>query len=71
MQLWHYQENSKITSSDWLQVIIVWALDMGCDGPPAACGEFDAWVKANGRKPADKLWEFYSVGPHSMPDPTD
>jgi effector-binding domain-containing protein len=40
------------------------------EGLPAAWGEFNKWIKANGHEQADTLWEFYSVGPQSTPDPT-
>ena len=39
------------------------------EGLPAAWGEFSAWMKANGHEPAADLWEIYSVGPQSTPDP--
>jgi effector-binding domain-containing protein len=39
------------------------------EGLPAAWGEFHEWMKANGHQEADTLWEVYSVGPQSTPDP--
>ena len=39
------------------------------EGLPAAWGEFAKWIKANGHEQADELWELYSVGPQSTPDP--
>ena len=36
---------------------------------PADWGEFDTWIKADGHKPADNLWEINCVGPQSTPDP--
>ena len=39
------------------------------EGLPAAWGEFTKWMKANGHEQADNLWELYSVGPQSTPDP--
>jgi len=39
------------------------------EGLPAAWGEFDAWMKAQGLKQGDDLWEIYAYGPHSNPDP--
>jgi effector-binding domain-containing protein len=39
------------------------------EGLPAAWGEFGRWIKANGHEPAANLWELYSVGPQSTPDP--
>jgi effector-binding domain-containing protein len=39
------------------------------EGLPAAWGEFEIWIKANGHERATDLWELYSVGPQSTPDP--
>jgi effector-binding domain-containing protein len=39
------------------------------EGLPAAWGEFNTWIKANGHEQGDNLWEVYSVGPQSTPDP--
>jgi effector-binding domain-containing protein len=39
------------------------------EGLPSAWGEFNTWITANGHKQAEDLWEVYSVGPHSTPDP--
>eukprot|EP01037_Dinobryon_pediforme_P017630 gene17630-17834_t len=39
------------------------------EGLPNAWGEFGAWIKANGYEPESNLWEIYSVGPQSTPDP--
>jgi effector-binding domain-containing protein len=41
------------------------------EGLPAAWGKFDQWMKANGHQQAEDLWELYSVGPHSTPDPAN
>jgi effector-binding domain-containing protein len=41
------------------------------EGLPLAWGEFDAWMKANGHEKAESLWELYSVGPQSTPDPAN
>jgi len=41
----------------------------GYEGLGAAWGEFDAWIKANGHKPAKDLWEVYAAGPESGSDP--
>ena len=41
------------------------------DGLPSAWGEFDKWMRANGHEQAGSLWEQYSVGPQSTPDPAD
>ena len=39
------------------------------EGLPAAWGEFNTWIQNNGHEPADTLWELYTVGPQSTPDP--
>ena len=39
------------------------------EGLPAAWSEFNKWIKANGYEQADDLWELYSIGPQSTPDP--
>jgi effector-binding domain-containing protein len=39
------------------------------EGLPAAWGEFNKWMSANGYEQAENLWEVYSVGPQSSPDP--
>jgi effector-binding domain-containing protein len=41
------------------------------EGLPSAWSEFDTWIRANGYEPADDLWELYSVGPQSTPDPAN
>jgi effector-binding domain-containing protein len=41
------------------------------EGLSSAWGEFDDWIQANGHEQAGNLWEVYSVGPHSTPDPSD
>ncbi len=41
----------------------------GYEGLPAAWGEFMQWMKTNGHEPAADLWEVYSAGPQSTPDP--
>ena len=40
------------------------------EGLDAAWGEFIAWIEAEGHAPAPDLWECYSAGPESSPDPT-
>ena len=40
------------------------------EGLPSAWDEFVKWMKANGHEQAEDLWEVYSVGPQSSPDPT-
>ena len=39
------------------------------EGLPAAWGEFDAWIAAQGHRPAADLWEVYLAGPEANPDP--
>ena len=39
------------------------------EGLPAAWSAFDDWMKVNGYPQAADLWEVYSVGPQSTPDP--
>jgi len=41
------------------------------EGLPSAWGEFDAWMRANNHEKAESLWELYSVGPQSTPDPAN
>jgi effector-binding domain-containing protein len=41
------------------------------DGLPGAWGEFVTWMKANDHEQAEDLWEVYSVGPQSSPNPAD
>jgi len=41
------------------------------EGLPAAWGELTKWIKVNGHEQADELWELYSVGPQSTPDPAE
>jgi len=39
------------------------------EGLGAAWGEFCAWIEAQGHQPAPDLWECYTKGPESSPDP--
>ncbi len=41
------------------------------EGLYTAWGEFNSWMKAHGHEQAAGLWEVYSVGPQSTPDPAD
>ena len=41
------------------------------EGLHPAWGEFNQWMKANGLRQADGLWEVYSVGPETTPDPAN
>jgi effector-binding domain-containing protein len=38
------------------------------EGLGSAWGEFEAWITANGHKPAADLWEVYLAGPEVGPD---
>ena len=40
------------------------------EGLGAAWSEFGEWIKAKGLRPADDLWEVYTVDPGSNPDPS-
>jgi effector-binding domain-containing protein len=40
-----------------------------CEGLAAAWPELDAWVAAQGRRPAPDLWEVYLTDPQSNPAP--
>jgi len=40
-------------------------------GLPSAWGAFEDWIKANGHVSGPSLWEVYSTGPQSSPDPKD
>jgi effector-binding domain-containing protein len=40
------------------------------EGLGAAWGEFDVWVRAGGRTPAENLWECYVAGPETSADPS-
>ena len=39
------------------------------EGLGDAWGEFEKWIAAKGHTPADNLWECYTTGPESSPDP--
>jgi effector-binding domain-containing protein len=41
----------------------------GYEGLHGAWTEFNAWMTAAGVEQAEDLWELYSVGPQSSPDP--
>jgi len=40
------------------------------EGLGEAWGAFEAWIAAQNLKPADDLWEVYSAGPETGPDPS-
>ena len=40
------------------------------DGLPSAWGASDQWMQTNGHEQAGNLWELYSVGPQSTPEPS-
>ena len=39
------------------------------EGLSAAWGELTEWIKASGQEQAEDLWEIYTAGPQSSPDP--
>jgi effector-binding domain-containing protein len=39
------------------------------EGLGSAWGEFGEWIATEGYKPATNLWECYTAGPESSPDP--
>lgn len=41
----------------------------GYEGLGSAWGEFNLWITAEGHTPAPDLWECYTTGPESGPDP--
>lgn len=41
------------------------------EGLGNAWGELEAWIAANGHRPAPDLWEHYVAGPETSPDPAD
>ena len=43
----------------------------GYEGLPAAWGQFEAWIAANGHSSAPNLWECYVAGPESSTDPME
>lgn len=40
------------------------------EGLSSAWGKFDTWITSNGHQKAADLWEIYTIGPHSTPDPS-
>lgn len=43
----------------------------GYEGLPDAWGELMAWIATQGLAPAPDLWEIYTAGPESSPDPAE
>jgi effector-binding domain-containing protein len=41
------------------------------EGLGAAWGQFMEWIKTHGHEPCPDLWEVYSAGPESSPDPAN
>lgn len=41
------------------------------EGLPGAWQEFSSWIRSKGLATAPGLWELYSVGPQSSPNPAD
>ncbi len=42
----------------------------GYEGLAAAWGQLNAWIKANGHKPGDPVWDVYLAGPETGSDST-
>jgi effector-binding domain-containing protein len=62
----------RVTGGQWPAMKVARAVYRGpYEGLAGAWGEFDAWVKANGHKPAADLWEVYVAGPESGSDPAE
>jgi effector-binding domain-containing protein len=62
----------RVKGSQWPAMKVARAIYRGpYEGLGDAWGEFDAWVKAQGLKPAADLWEVYVAGPESGSDPAD
>ncbi len=62
----------RVEQSDLPELTVAQAVYQGgYEGLGAAWGEFDAWIAANGHKPARDLWEFYVAGPESSKNPVD
>ena len=62
----------RVEPSEWPAMKVVRTVYRGpYEGLGAAWGEFDAWIKANGHKPAADLWEIYVTGPESGSDPAE
>jgi effector-binding domain-containing protein len=60
----------RVREGEWPAMTVARTVYRGpFEGLPAAWGEFDAWVAANGHAPAPDLWERYLAGPESGPDP--
>lgn len=61
----------RVRPSQWPAMKVARAVYRGgYEGLAAAWGELDGWVKANGHRAAQDLWECYLAGPESGPDPT-
>jgi effector-binding domain-containing protein len=60
----------RVQPSQWPAIQVARTIYHGpYEGLPAAWREFDAWVAANGHTPAPDLYECYTAGPESNPDP--
>ncbi|WP_375759041.1 GyrI-like domain-containing protein [Corallococcus exercitus] len=54
----------------WPAMKVVRAVYQGpYEGLGAAWGEFDGWIREQGLKTAQDVWEVYVSGPESSPDP--
>jgi effector-binding domain-containing protein len=62
----------RVEAGEWPAMKVARAVYRGpYEGLGTAWGEFDAWVKANGHKPAADFWEVYVAGPESASDPAE
>jgi effector-binding domain-containing protein len=62
----------RVKPSQWPAMTVARAVYSGpYEGLGSAWGEFEAWIKANGHKPATELWEVYVAGPESGSDPAN
>lgn len=61
--------NGRVVAGEWPAARVARTVYQGgYEGLGEAWGEFDAWIKANGLKTRDDLWENYAVGPETGPD---
>jgi effector-binding domain-containing protein len=64
------QAEGRVKPGEWPAMKVARAVYRGrYDWLPTAWVEFNAWVSAEGLKPAPDLWEVYASGPDASPDP--
>ncbi len=62
----------RVRPGEWPAMKVARAVYRGrYEGLPAAWGEFNDWVSAEGLRPAPDLWEVYASGPDSSAEPAD